>query len=408
MTEAADVVVVGGGALGVSCAYHLNRQGVDVLLLERDDIAQATSTCGAGFIAQWAGGWVVQWGAEELACERYGMEFYTALNETDNSFAYRRNGTMFIATTAQGWDEFLLPLADCEAVPGRRVLGSGEIEQMTGVVRAGAHTRAVFHSEGIQITARDAVRAAARRLAAQGGRIEVRRPVTELLVQQGRVIGVATSRGRVRTDTVVLATAMWTNALLERLAQFLPYAPLGALRITTEPLAVPSTMPMLLFPEFAHAWLREDDGRLLWGCTYGGAHRNALLDVDPLPERVEHMPMDGLFATLRTGEQLAAAIPALAHCRDFTMAQGAPCYTPDLRALIGPSPDIQGLYILTGDNESGVTHAPGFGRAMAELIASGTPFIDLGAFRVDRFDGRFSSARDVANALASSEEIHFQ
>ena len=167
-------------------------------------------------------------------------------------------------------------------------------------------------------------------------------------------------------------------------------------------------MPMLLFPEFSHAWLREDRGRMLMGCAYGGEHRNALLESSPLPERVEQMPMDGFFETLRVAEQLAKVIPILGGFRNVTMAQGAPCYTPDLRALIGPLPETDGLYALTGDNEAGVTHAPGYGRAVAELITNSSPFVDLGPFRVDRFDGRFSSARDVAEAIAGSSDIFFQ
>jgi sarcosine oxidase subunit beta len=408
MTETAEAVVVGGGALGVLCAYHLIELGVDVLLLERDDIAQATSTCGAGFVGQWAGGWVAPWGAEELACERYGLDFYRELHEADDSFFYRSNGTMFITTTSEGWGAFLVPLAECEAVASRRVLGPEEVSDMTGVLPAVPGLQAVFHPEGIQMTARDAVRAVARRLVERGGRVDVRRPVTELNVERGRVTGLKTATGPVSTDTVVVAAAMWTNALLDARGWRLPYAPLGALRITTEPLGVPSTMPMLLFPEFSHAWLREEQGRMLLGCAYGGAHRHALLGSDPLPERFEQMPMDGFFETLRVAEQLANVIPLLGGLRDVTMAQGAPCYTPDLRAVIGPLPETEGVYVLTGDNEAGVTHAPGYGRAIAELITSANPFIDLEAFRVDRFDGQFSSAREVADAMAGSDDIFFQ
>lgn len=236
----------------------------------------------------------------------------------------------------------------------------------------------------------------------------MRRPVTELTVEGGRLTGVKTPTGPVSTDTVVVAAAMWTNALLGARGWRLPYAPLGALRITTEPLGIPSTMPMLLFPEFSHAWLREERGRMLMGCAYGGEHRNALLDSSPLPERVEQMPMDGFFETLRVAEQLASVIPILSRLRNVTMVQGAPCYTPDLRALIGPLPETEGLYVLTGDNEAGVTHGPGYGRAIAELITSASPFVDLRAFQADRFDGRFSSAREVAEAVAGSDDIFFQ
>ena len=154
--------------------------------------------------------------------------------------------------------------------------------------------------------------------------------------------------------------------------------------------------------------LREEHGRMLLGCAYGGEHRNALLDSNPLPERVEQMPMDGLFETLRIAEELAKVIPTLSGLKNVTMAQGAPCYTPDLRALIGPLPETEGLYVLTGDNEAGVTHAPGYGRAVAELITGRSPFVALEAFRVDRFGGRLSSARDVADAISGTSEIFFQ
>ena len=83
---------------------------------------------------------------------------------------------------------------------------------MTGVVPALPDIRAVFHPEGIQTTARDAVRAAARRLVERGGRVQVRRPVTEVGPRAWCVTGVKTTTGPVSTDTVVLAAAMWTNA----------------------------------------------------------------------------------------------------------------------------------------------------------------------------------------------------
>ena len=116
MTESAEVVVVGGGALGVLSAYHLNELGVDVLLLERDDIAQATSTCGAGFVGQWAGGWVARGARKNSPSSATGSILSRASRGCD-SLSYRSNGTMFIATTPEGWDAFLVPLAECEPSP---------------------------------------------------------------------------------------------------------------------------------------------------------------------------------------------------------------------------------------------------------------------------------------------------
>ena len=210
MTEAADVVVVGGGALGVSCAYHLNQQGVERPSPGKGRYCPGHEHLRSRFhraVGRGMGRPVGRRGACLRAIrdgvlhrtERDGQQLRVPLQRHD---VHRDNLRRVGTSSSCRW-----PTAKRSTIR-RRAGYLAEIEQMTGIVRAGAHTRAVFHSEGIQITARDAVRAAARRLAAQGGRIEVRRPVTELLVQQGHVIGVATSRGRVRTDTVVLATAM--------------------------------------------------------------------------------------------------------------------------------------------------------------------------------------------------------
>ena len=98
--------------------------------------------------------------------------------------------------------------------------------------------------------------------------------------------------------------------------------------------------------------------------------------------------------------------PRQAPERDY--GSRCPLYRRTIRALIGPLPEIKGLYVLTGDNEAGITHGPGYGRATAELITCKRPFIDLEAFRVDRFEGGFSSAREVAVAIAGSDDIFFQ
>ena len=403
MTDTADVVVVGGGALGVSCAHHLHERGAAVRLVERDGIAQATSTCGAGFIAFWGGGYVPQWESEELvACERYGIDFYTALNDELPVFPFRRAGSLYLATSEDGWDHRMRPIAECTNVPGRQVLDATEAAELGQIVRAGSVLGGVFDSDPVQVVAREAVRALAERLRARGVPVDERRPVTRLVVTDGRVRGVQTLHGDIAADAVVIAAGPWANQLLAPHGGWLPYAPMGALRITTEPLGIPPTMPMLLIPDLSYAWVREQDGGLLWGGAYGGRHRTALLDVDP-PERLREMPMDGLWETQRIGAHAASVLPPLGRYHDFTYAEGAPCYTPDLLPLIGELPQIGGLYALEGDSEAGITHGPAFGRALAELITGAAPFVSLERFRPDRFGAQFDTARQVADAVAAAE-----
>lgn len=318
------------------------------------------------------------------------------------TFGFRRAGSLYLGVSEAGWEAQLKPIAASTNVPGRQVLDAAEAAQVGEIVRADGVVGGVFDPDPVQVVARDAIGAMAQRLRDRGVPVDERRPVTRVVVEHDRVKGVETPHGNVLADVVVVAAGMWSNQLLASNGVWLAYAPMGALRITTEPLGVPSTVPMLLIPDIAHAWVRESEGSLLWGGAYSGQHRSALLDVDP-PERLRELPMDGLWETQRIGAQLASALPLLARYRDFTYAEGAPCYTPDLLPLIGEVPSVEGLYVLGGDSEAGITHGPAFGRALADAITGHDPFVPLEPYQPDRFDGRYETARQVADAVASAE-----
>ena len=99
-----------------------------------------------------------------------------------------------------------------------------------------------------------------------------------------------------------------------------------------------------MLQEFDFIWLREDNGGLLWGSSYEEAPRLAFVEDDP-PDRFDQLPLDGVEKVRRDGENASRAIPLLARYRSLTVAQGAPCYTPDLRGMVGPVPGIDGLYV---------------------------------------------------------------
>ncbi len=395
MVERSDVVVVGGGVIGCSVALHLARAGVDdVTVVERDDVAQATSRAGAGFVGEFAAGWDPRLADEELAIERYGLAFYRQLADDGARFDHRGNGNLYTARTEEAFAAKCLPLL--ERVPDGRRLSAQEVGEITeGVVPADRVAGGVLHPSGGQVTAGKAARAMAERFRAGGGRLLTRRPVTRLVVEHGRVVGVETADGTIACERVVLAAGAWANVLLRPLDVFLPYAPLVAFRVVTEPLGIPSTLPTLMMhdPPF---YAREEHGALLWGGGYQAPPRHAFVDVDP-PERFDQLPLDG-YEQLRerVAQGIGEVIPAFASARSATVAFGAPTYTPDGRALIGPVPGIEGLLVVSGCNEGGVTHAPGFGRLVAELIVDAEPSLcGLAPFALDRFGDRFARTADV-------------
>lgn len=400
MPESADVVVVGGGALGLSTALHLAEAGAgEVLVLERDGIAQATSNAGAGFLAVWAAGHAHDsWGAEEAELERYGLHFYGGLAADGHEIGWRANGVMWVATTEAGWSEHIEPYAAHPEAPSAEVLERDEILALAPVLAADGVLRAVYQPAGARITARAASLAIATRARERGVRIDERRPVTRLLIDAGRVTGVETARGAVAAGVVVLAAGGWTNGLVAPHAPPLPMVPLVAARLITEPLGVPETLPPLLFPEFAHLWVREEQGGLLFGASFEARPRYEFADADP-PERYDQLPLDGVVETRRVAAEAAHALPLLARAQSVTVAHGAPCYTPDLRGLVGPVPGIDRLFVTGGCNEAGITHGPGYGALVAALVTGAAPSVDPAPLDPGRFGERFARGAEVVAAM---------
>ena len=135
-------------------------------------------------------------------------------------------------------------------------------------------------------------------------------------------------------------------------------------------------------------YLREYDGALLWGMHYRADPRFRFVD-EVVPERFDQLPLDGLAEAEAKAEKAFEVFPSLATSRSQTVAFGAPTFTPDQHPCLGPVRSFDGLYVATGCNEAGVTHAPGYGRLLTELLTRGTTEL----CSIDRFDpGRFGAA----------------
>jgi 4-methylaminobutanoate oxidase (formaldehyde-forming) len=401
VSETAGAIVVGGGILGCAAALLLAEAGVeDVLVLERDGIAQATSNAGAGFLAVWAAGHVHDaWGHEEAELERYALSFYRGLHEDGHDIGWRANGVLWAALTAAGWDEHLAAYARHPEEPAARVLDGPAVAKLTGVTTTTGIHRAVYHPTGARISAPRAVHAIADRLRARGGHVVERRPVTALSVVDGRVRGVETLTGAIAAPIVVLAAGGWSNGLLHGVAPFAPMVPLVAARLTTEPLGVPSTLPPMLFPEHGHLWVREEQGGLLFGGSFECRPRYDVAEGPP--ERYDQLPLDGVHEAERLAAEVARALPLLGRYSSITVAHGAPTYTADLRGLVGRVPGVEGLYLSAGCNEAGITHGPGYGRLIADLVTGAAPLADPAPFALDRFGERLRTPSDVIAAMAA-------
>jgi sarcosine oxidase, subunit beta len=411
MADTADVVVVGGGIMGMSLALHLLQAGErNVRLLERDGLFEGTSSAGAGFLGTWSVMTPLHGtDSKMLPIELYGLQFYADLHAAGYDIDYRRNGVLWVTASAGDWlDDKNEPWLAGD--PDSVGLAPDEITRLTGGVVLGDQVQSgLYMPNGAQVTTAKVGAALAHRITELGGAIDTQRPVAGLRVQGGRAVGVDTPAGPVDCDTVVLAAGAWNSALLSKAGFFLPAFPQVVSRIITEPIGIPEILPTLMLfgtlPDEPDGgpilWVRWHDGGLLWGAHYTTHPRDMLIDA-PVPDRLGDLPIDGVLEGQRVA-RAASYMPTLSQPAHLSITHGAPCYTSDLMPLVGPVPGIDGLYAMAGDNELGVTQGPGYGKALAEHIA-GRPsdFADLYPCRLDRFGDQFRSQAQVKEGLTAS------
>ncbi len=399
-------VIVGAGLFGLSTAIHLARAGRRVTVLESGAAADATTAAGAGFVGLWAAGYAWYWNESELALEQAGIDFYRGLDAAGYDIALRDTGNVWLALTEQAVLDHLLPFAEHPLRPeDARLLTAVETAELVPGLDPEAIVGAFIHPDGIQISAPDAGLALADLARAEGVEIVEHTPVVELLIEDGRAVGVLTAAGdRVLGDEVVLAAGSWTNELLSTTGRELPFARVIASRLTTAPFGL-GELPTLMIPELGGLWIREHLG----GLTYGnGVGYEALAVRDSPADRRPDRP--DLIEAMREHLTpiLTELIPAAAPVLDAAEAvQGVVSYTADRRFIAGPVPELAGLYVVAGDNESGVTHGPGLGRMLAELIVTGeSPFVDASRYAPDRFPARpFADEAAVAAAMPARREV---
>ncbi|HTV95727.1 MAG TPA: FAD-binding oxidoreductase [Steroidobacteraceae bacterium] len=397
------VIVIGAGILGCSAAFHLLKCGVrELTLIDAVRAGGSTSGAGAGFVSHWSAGFLEQFGAEGIALQEYGLEFYRTL-AAGGEIGYRPHGTLQLALTAQGYERFARPVLDSPlAPPGTRRLTARESGAlMAGLIDPAAVHAAVLNPHGIQVETGLANSALAEQVRALGGRLNLGARVVGI-EEHASSVQVDLPRERLEADLVVLAAGAWNNEMLALIGWHLPLFRMLATRIVTDDRGLPSHFPTVQCREL-RLWLRESFGALTWGTVAGYAPLHRWLAPGAVLEPGQPHHPELLDALLQQQEALAAIFPPLRGARIATWTQGIPCYTPDQNLICGRVPGHPRLIVMGGDNETGVTHGPGLGRLAAELALERAPFVDPARMRPERFKADdYPTEASVESALAAS------
>lgn len=368
--EQADVVVVGGGVVGLSTAFHLAEAGVDVLLVERAELGSG-STCKAagGVRAHFSDPVNVQLGQRSLHA------FENFARRPGGEIDLAQHGYLFLLDDPAEVDAFErgVRMQNELGVPSR-MLTVEQARTLSPYVEPDGLLAAVLSPTGGHCTPEGVVQGYAHGARAHGTVLCQHRTVTGVTTSGGRINEVQTDRGPIRTSTVVCAAGAWSAAVGEMVAVDLPVQPLRRQILVTEAIpGLPARMPFTI--DFATSLYFHDEGRgLLIGMS------------DPDEEYGFHLRTDDGWLP-RLSEAVAHRAPRLS---DVGIAHGwAGLYevTPDHNALIGEATQLPGFFYATGFSGHGFLQAPAVGEVVRDLVLGRTPFTDVSGFSADRFAG---------------------
>ncbi len=402
-----SICVIGAGILGVSAAVHLSRLGAShITVIDAGEPLAGTTPAGAGFVAAFAADRNRRLHPDCVPIETYSIDFYTDLHTSGHDLEFSARGNLVLALTPEVLSWLQPGLLEHPArLAGTRAVSPREIGDLTSeAVDTSKVAGGVYMPEGVQLTTSKAVLAALEQLREAGTTLRFSTKVEKLERDaSGRICGVRTDSGEViPAGTVVLACGAWTNDLLQPLGERLPLVPVVATRMVTDDVGVPSDLPTIQCREL-ELWIRELHGAWSWGV--GSAYRR-LSRIDGIDAGIGRPVSQELIdAQLASQPQVAEVFPSLRGEPPVATIQGIPTYSADGNLYAGAIPAVPGLYVLAGDNESGVTHGPGMGRLVAELALGGEPFVDPRSFRPDRTRPQDFPDEDAAAAAMAGDRV---
>ena len=380
--ETARVVIIGGGVIGCSVAYHLAQKGwKEIILLERKQLTSGTTWHAAGLIAQ------LRASVNMTKLAKYSQELYGNLEkETGVATGFKRCGSITVALTEERKEEIFRQAAmarafgvDVEEISPNEVKNKYEHLNIDGV-KAG-----VWLPKDGQGDPGNIALALAKGARNKGVDIFENTSVTGLITKGRRVSGVNwktdNSSGCIEADMVVNCGGMWGHEVGRMAGVNVPLHACEHFYIVTEPVKELTQLPVLRVPDEC-AYYKEDAGKFLLGAfepiskPWGMSGIPKDFEFDQLPEDFDH------FEPIL--EAACERMPILAEAGIQTFFNGPESFTPDDAYHLGLAPELDNFWVAAGFNSIGIQSAGGAGMALAEWMDSGSKPFDLGDVDISR------------------------
>ncbi len=376
----AKTVIIGGGIIGCSTAYHLAKLGwTDTVLLERKKLTSGTTFHAAGLVGQ------LRSSANITQLLGYSVDLYNSIEqETGLATGWKMNGGLRLACNQQRWTEVKRQATtahsfnlEMELLTPEEALDLWPLMTIDDVVGA-----AFMPTDG-QANPSDITMALAKGARMAGAQIFEDTKVTDIEIEKGRICAVITSQGRIECEKVICCAGQWSRDFAARFGVNVPLVSMQHQYMLTEPIeGVAANLPTLRDPDRL-TYYKEEVG----GLVMGGYEPNPIpWAVDGIPEGFHYSLLDGNFDHFEPLMELSLGrVPALENAGIKMLTNGPESFTPDGNFILGEAPELRNFYIGAGFNAFGIAAGGGAGMALAEWVHKGEPPFDLWAVDIRRF-----------------------
>ena len=380
--KSCKVVVIGGGVVGCSVAYHLAKFGwKETILLERDQLTSGTTWHAAGLVSQLGPS------AAITKIRKYTLDLYKDLEKkVDHSAGLRLNGALSIAQNIGRWQELLRQATTAQLYDVKvKILDKNQIKNNYPIVNTDEVIGGILMPEDGSADPSGVTHMLAKAARQEGANIFEKSPVEEIITKNGKISGVKVNGQKINCEYIVLASGMWSRQIGEKAGVSIPLYPAEHFYIITEPIEnLSKTLPVIR--DFDNrTYIKEDAGKILVGIFEG----NSI----PAWDKTNKVPENFSFGEFQENFEhfepyLKSAIdrfPILEKVGIRKFFSGPESFTPDTNTLLGEVPEIKNFFVCCGLNSIGIGSGGGVGKITAEWLMSGHINEDIFSYDIKRF-----------------------
>ena len=382
LPQSCKVVVIGGGVVGTSCAYHLAKFGwKDVILLERDQLTSGTTWHAAGLVSQLGPS------AAITKIRKYTLDLYKELEKKiDHSPGLRLNGALSIAENKGRWQELQRQATTAQLYNvDVQILDKDQIKKKYPIVNTDEVLGGILMPGDGSADPSGVTHMLAKAAKIEGAKIYEKSPVKEIITKNGRISGVKVDDHIIDCEYIVLASGMWSRQIGEKAGVSIPLYPAEHFYIITEPIKNLSNSLPVIRDFDNRTYIKEDAGKILVGIFEG----NSI----PAWNKTNIVPEDFSFGEFQENFEhfepyLNSAIkrfPVLETAGIRKFFSGPESFTPDTNTLLGEVPEIKNFFVCCGLNSIGIGSGGGVGKVTAEWLINGHINEDIFSYDIKRF-----------------------